>query len=103
MKKDAAQFWETVKKEIKLQNITQNWVAKKAGINFNTFQGWIAKGIFPRLDEGLRIANILNTPVERLALGPAQGRAETRGALHQHLNAIEKHLALIKRRIEEFE
>jgi hypothetical protein len=39
MKDDASIFWENVKKEIKLQNTTQEWVAMKSGISFNTFQG----------------------------------------------------------------
>jgi transposase len=56
MADDASIFWENVKKEIKSQNTTHEWVAKNSGISFNTFQGWISKGIYPRVNEAIRIA-----------------------------------------------
>jgi transcriptional regulator with XRE-family HTH domain len=70
---NAVVFWENVKKEIKLQNTTQEWVAKKAGISFNTFQGWISKAIYPRVNEAVRIAAALNTSVEYLIRGTVKG------------------------------
>jgi hypothetical protein len=39
MADDASIFWENVKKEIKSQNTTHEWVAKNSGISLNTFQG----------------------------------------------------------------
>jgi transcriptional regulator with XRE-family HTH domain len=72
-------FWENVKKEIKLENSTQEWVAKKAGISFNTLQGWISKAIYPRANEAVRIAAVLDTSVEYLF----------RGAVKNNTKAIE--------------
>jgi transcriptional regulator with XRE-family HTH domain len=69
MDNNADIFWENVKKEIKLQNTTQEWVAKKAGISFNTLQGWISKAIYPRVNEAVRIAAVLDTSVEYLFRG----------------------------------
>jgi transcriptional regulator with XRE-family HTH domain len=77
MNDDASLFWETVKKEIKAQNTTQEWVAMNSGISFNTFQGWISKGIFPRVNEAIRIAGSLNTSVEYLINGAIQNNKKT--------------------------
>jgi transcriptional regulator with XRE-family HTH domain len=71
---DALFFWENIKKEIRQQNTTHEWVAKKAGVSFNTFQGWISKGIYPRANEAVRIAAVLNTSVEYLVTGAARDK-----------------------------
>jgi phage repressor protein C with HTH and peptisase S24 domain len=59
--------WEPVKQAIKAQNTTQEWVAEKAGVPFNTFRGWITKGIEPRLGDAFRIADTLGVSLEILA------------------------------------
>jgi DNA polymerase V len=59
--------WEPVKQQIKAQNTTQEWVAEKAGIPFNTFRGWITKGIEPRLTDAYRIADTLGVSLDILA------------------------------------
>jgi transcriptional regulator with XRE-family HTH domain len=97
MDDDAALFWENVKREIKLQNTTQEWVAKKAGISFNTFQGWIAKGIFPRANEALRIAAALNASVEFLALGTIRDNRAALGQIFQDLAEAHARLEEISR------
>lgn len=62
-------FWDNVKDAITRAGTTQEWAAKNAKISFNTFKGWISKGILPRADEAVRIASALNCTVEELANG----------------------------------
>jgi transcriptional regulator with XRE-family HTH domain len=100
---DAVIFWKNVKKAVKAQNTTQEWVAKKAGISFNTFQGWISKGIFPRVNEAVRIAAVLNTSVEYLIESAVQDNARTIRLIHQHLPLIEEHLRIIKEAVKELQ
>jgi transcriptional regulator with XRE-family HTH domain len=98
---DAGIFWENVKKEIKSQNTTQEWVAKTAGISFNTFQGWIAKGIYPRVNEAVRIAIVLNTSVEYLVRGAIQNNTQAIDIICQHLPHIYDHLAIIQAAVKD--
>ena len=101
MNDDASIFWENVKREIKSQNTTHEWVAKNSGISFNTFQGWISKGIYPRLNEALRIANSLNTSVESLASGSVQDNRKPIETICLHLPIIQEHLECIKQAVKE--
>jgi len=103
MSDNAAIFWENIKKEIKSQNTTQEWVAKNSGISFNTFQGWISKGIYPRVNEAIRIAVSLNTSVEYLANGAVQNSKKPIEIICQHLPKIEKHLESIKEAVKELQ
>jgi transcriptional regulator with XRE-family HTH domain len=96
-------FWENVKKEIKTQNTTQEWIAKRAGISFNTFQGWISKSIYPRVNEAIRIAVSLNTSVEYLVNGAVQGNKKTVELICYHLPKIQEHLDVIKTAIKELQ
>ena len=96
MNDDASIFWENVKKEIKSQNTTHEWVAKNSGISFNTFQGWVSKGIFPRVNEAIRIAVLLNTSVEYLAIGAVQNNKKPLEIIYQHTSQIQEHLESIK-------
>jgi len=96
MNDDASVFWENVKKEIKSQNTTHEWVAKNSGISFNTFQGWISKCIFPRVNEAIRIAVSLNTSVEYLSNGAVQNNNKTVEIICQRLPQIQEHLDVIK-------
>jgi predicted transcriptional regulator len=90
-------FWENIKKEIKQQNTTHEWVAKKAKINFSTFQGWISKGIFPRANEAVRIAAVLNTSVEYLVTGTMREWENTASikTISYEISQIYKHLGVI--------
>ena len=101
MNDDASIFWENVKNEVKLQNTTQEWVAKKSGISFNTFQGWISKGIFPRVNEAIRIAVSLNASVEYLASGAVQDNKKTIDTIWRLLPKIQKDLESIKEAVKE--
>ena len=93
---DASVFWENVKREIKSQNTTQEWVAKNSGISFNTFQGWISKGIFPRVNEATRIAVSLNTSVEFLVTGAVRDNRKQIELICQNLSKIQEYLKCIK-------
>jgi hypothetical protein len=101
MNDDASIFWENVKKEIKSQNTTHEWVAKNSGISFNTFQGWISKGIYPRVNEAIRIAVSLNTSVEFLANGAVQNNNKPIEIICMHLPKIQEHLEFIKEAVRE--
>jgi len=103
MKDDALIFWENVKREIKSQNTTQEWVAKNSGISFSTFQGWILKGMYPRLNEAIRIAASLNTSVEYLASGSVRDNSKPIDAICRHLPEIQERLDIIKRAIRELQ
>jgi len=103
MDDNAAIFWENVKKEIKSQNTTQEWVAKKSGISFNTFQGWMSKGIYPRVNEAVRIAVSLNTSVEYLVNGAVQNSKKSIEIICQQLPKIQEHLEHIKNAVKELQ
>jgi transcriptional regulator with XRE-family HTH domain len=98
---DAALFWENVKKEIRRQNTTQEWVAKKAGISFNTFQGWINKDIFPRVNEAVRIAAALNASVEFLVSGAIQDKENVAGKISRELTEVYTRLEAISKILRE--
>jgi transcriptional regulator with XRE-family HTH domain len=101
MDDEVALFWSNVNREIKQQNITHEWVAKKAGISLGTFQGWIAKGIFPRLNEALRIAAVLNVSVEYLTSGKIQDNGEAMAAISRELAQAYTHLDAISKTLQE--
>jgi transcriptional regulator with XRE-family HTH domain len=103
MNDDASIFWENVKREIKSQNTTHEWVAKNSGISFNTFQGWISKGIYPRVNEAIRIAASLNTSVEYLANGAVKKKKKPIETICQHLPKIQEHLEFIKEAVKELQ
>ena len=103
MNDNASIFWENVKKEIKLQNTTQEWIAKNSGISFNTLQGWISKGLFPRVNEAVRIAVLLNTSVEYLISGTVQNSKKPVDIICRHLPQIQEHLNFIKEAVKELQ
>ncbi|MCL2230455.1 MAG: helix-turn-helix domain-containing protein [Treponema sp.] len=100
MNDNASVFWENVKKEIKMQNTTHEWVAKNSGISFNTFQGWISKCIYPRVNEAIRIAASLNTSVEYLANGAVENNREPVEIICRQLPQIQAHLDSIKEAVK---
>ena len=62
-------FWERFNKLVKEQRTTQEWLAKAAGLKFQTLRSQINKGILPRADEALKIARELGVTVEFLLEG----------------------------------
>jgi len=103
MHDDAAVFWKNVKKEIKLQNTTQEWVAKRAGISFNTFQGWVSKAIYPRVNEAVRIASALDTSVEYLVRGTTKDNTKAIDIICRQLPQIRNCLDAIQDAVKELQ
>ena len=103
MNDDASVFWDNVKREIKSQNTTHEWVAKNSGISFNTFQGWISKGIYPRVNEAIRIAVSLNSSVEYLANGAVQDNKKPIETICQHLHKIHEDLESINQAVKQLQ
>jgi transcriptional regulator with XRE-family HTH domain len=62
-------FWEQVNKTIKSSGVKQEWLAKKAGIKFQTLRSWVSKDILPRADDAVKIAKELGVTVEYLIEG----------------------------------
>jgi transcriptional regulator with XRE-family HTH domain len=91
----AAVFWETVKKEIKEKNTTQEEIAQKAGVSFNTFHGWISKGVLPRASDAVLIARALNTTVEFLVTGGSQAPGTSTHDINSHIKKIHQELDAI--------
>ena len=102
MNDNASIFWENVKREIKSQNTTHEWVAKNSGISFNTFQGWISKGIYPRVNEAIRIAASLNTSVEYLAGGSVKYDNPI-NTICRHLPKIQEQLNIITAAVKQLQ
>jgi len=65
----AIDFWERVNETIRQQKTTQEWVANKAGLNYQTLRGWVTKGMLPRADDAEAIAQALRTSVDYLITG----------------------------------
>jgi transcriptional regulator with XRE-family HTH domain len=93
-------FWENVQAIIKFRNLRQEWVATQAGIRFGTFHGWISKDIFPRADEAVRIAAVLDTSVETLVSGKSAALKKTN--ISYHLSVIREHLKALEMDISPF-
>ncbi|NVP22683.1 helix-turn-helix domain-containing protein [Treponema phagedenis] len=74
---DGASFWKRTNTLIKAQNTTQEAIAAKADIKYQTFRNMSAKGTFPRADEAFLIAQSLNVSVEYLITGRHPNNAET--------------------------
>ncbi len=64
-------FWDVIRDEIKAQGTTQEWVAAKSGISYDTIKGWISKNRLPRLDQAKVIADSLNLSLDAILAGKA--------------------------------
>jgi transcriptional regulator with XRE-family HTH domain len=62
-------FWERMNKLIKEQGITQESLAKRTGIKFQTLRSWLTKDTLPRVDDAHKIAGELGVTVEFLLEG----------------------------------
>lgn len=69
-------FWENVKKQIKAQNTTQEWLCNECGFILSSFRNRISLKRFPTVDEAYKIAQALNTTVEYLVTGKHTNNAE---------------------------
>jgi transcriptional regulator with XRE-family HTH domain len=66
-------FWTRLKREIKAQNTTQEWIAGKIGVPFGTFRKWLTRKTYPDIKEGVEIARLLETSAEYLVTGIEPG------------------------------
>ena len=85
------EFFDRVKEEIKKQNTTQEWIAKKCNISVSTFKGWISKERVPNVKQAVAIAQTLGISVEYLVTGEKIG--EDSLSIELHKNPKVKHLA----------
>jgi transcriptional regulator with XRE-family HTH domain len=97
---DAQQFWKNVQEEIKNQKTTQESVSNRADINMYTFQGWISKGVFPRLDDAVRIAAVLNTTVEYFMVEKTRDCEKTLQKVQDLVPALESGVAALRRALD---
>lgn len=70
-------FWERVLEEIEKQNITRKELASNAKINESTIRNGITRNSIPQADIALRVAKLLNKPVEYLVNGVYPIKNET--------------------------
>ena len=66
---EAETFWSHVKSAMKSQDLTQEQLTAKCGLNLPTFRGWIARSIIPDVISAYKIATVLGTTVEALVMG----------------------------------
>jgi transcriptional regulator with XRE-family HTH domain len=93
------EYWARVKKLIKSQNTTQEWLANHCEISLNTFKGWIAKKVLPNAAQAVAIAAALNTTVEYLVTGiepPAQLAA---GSMAQEYSQVIENLKVLDSKV----
>jgi transcriptional regulator with XRE-family HTH domain len=70
-------FWDRVKYEIKAQNTTQEWLAKKADIIPGTIKQQIHHNRLPDVEQGQKMAFALGVTLEYLVTGqPPAGLSE---------------------------
>lgn len=62
-------FWDNLRQVIRRENTTQEWVAKRAGVNLRTLHGWFTKKIIPNAGQVYAVAKALNCTVEYLLDG----------------------------------
>ena len=62
-------FWIRLKNEIKAKNTTQEWIANQINVPFGTFRKWMTRKTYPNLEEGTKIAKLLDVTAEYLITG----------------------------------
>lgn len=61
------QFGQRLRAEMDLQGITTKDLGQKSGVNYRTIEGWLSdRGIMPRADDALSVAQSLGSTVEFL-------------------------------------
>jgi transcriptional regulator with XRE-family HTH domain len=88
-----------VQEEIKNQKTTQEWVSHRADVSMNTFQGWISKGVFPRLDDAVRIAEALDTTVEYFMVQKTRDCEKVLQKVRDLVPALESGVAALRRAV----
>ena len=66
----------------------------------NTFQGWISKGVFPRLDDAVRIAEALDMTVEYFMVQKTRDCEKTLQKVRDLVPALENNVNALRRALE---
>ncbi len=85
-------FWETVKYEIKKQQLKQEWVAAQAGVNYGTMKGWITHDRLPNVEDAHNIARVLGVTVEYLLIGEDTRNTQVINEIRTYLDKIDTKL-----------
>ena len=89
---DAKVFWNRIKTMIKQKKTTQEMAAIACGISFNTWKGWVSKGILPGIEQCSFIAKFLDVSLDYLVMGKERNTAaridEIRGLLQKIDNKL---------------
>lgn len=62
-------FWKVVIDELEFQNKTRKWLAMEASFDVSTIGTGLKRQSMPQVDLALRIADVLEVPVEYLVTG----------------------------------
>jgi transcriptional regulator with XRE-family HTH domain len=81
-------FWKIVKKEVDRQRTSFEWLCRKTKIPKGTFASWKNRGIIPRADKALCIAEALKVSVEYLLTGVEHNRQPSNPAAHEIAKTI---------------
>jgi transcriptional regulator with XRE-family HTH domain len=85
---EAEFFWKMVKKEVGRQCTSFEWLCKKTKIPKGTFASWKNRGIIPRADEALCIAQALKVSVDYLLTGAEHTRQPSNPTAHEIAQTI---------------
>ncbi len=69
LNENAEPFWERVKKLIKENSTTQEWLASQCDVSLGMVKSWIFNKRLPDAAQAARIASALDTSVEYLVTG----------------------------------
>ena len=69
-------FWTRVADELEYQGKPRKWLAAEVNIDVSTIGNGIKTGATPRADVAIKIANLLEIPVEHLVFGKMLSKSE---------------------------
>ena len=90
-------FWSRVKTLIRRKGLTQETVAKKCGLPYDTLRGWMAKDIYPPLNHTMALARCLGVNMEYLVYGKNMDIVVQLAEIKTQLKAIEKRILEIEK------
>ena len=89
-------FWPNVKSQMRKNKISQKETAEGAGINWNTFRGWIHKDILPVVTDAYFIARFLGVDLDYLITGKETKNMKKVEKIRSGLIQIDRLLGRIK-------
>ena len=89
-------FWNNVKTQMRKNKLSQRETAEGCGINWNTFRGWIHKGILPVVTDAYFIAQFLGVDLEYLVTGKETKTMQKIDKIRTDLQKIDKRLARVR-------